>query len=177
MVRNLSLDVLEISNPCPADWEQMRGDHRVRHCDQCQLNVYNISALTGDEALALIQEQEGRFCGRLYRRADGTVITADCPRGIRAATRWALGRVAALALLILVLGCSALAVSARGGSGAAVAGTSVTRFVEGLRDLEPVQRILGWFSAPPRPAVAGKICPPPLPVTPVSPAPPSPSGP
>ena len=31
----------------------------------------------------LLEEREGRICIRLYRRADGTVITADCPVGVK----------------------------------------------------------------------------------------------
>jgi hypothetical protein len=35
--------------------------------------------MTAAEAAALIAGREGRLCARLFRRADGTVITADCP--------------------------------------------------------------------------------------------------
>jgi hypothetical protein len=34
--------------------------------------------MTSDEAASLIAGREGRLCARLFRRADGTVITADC---------------------------------------------------------------------------------------------------
>ena len=57
----------------------MCGTDRVRRCDACGLLVYNLSAMTVGEALALIQETEGRRCVRFYRRADGTVLTRDCP--------------------------------------------------------------------------------------------------
>ena len=82
-----SLDRLYVSSPCNADWETMPGDERVRFCGQCHLNVYNISALTRKQAEKLIAETEGRLCAKLYRRADGTIITRDCPIGIRAFKR------------------------------------------------------------------------------------------
>jgi carboxypeptidase family protein len=92
-----SLDRLYVSTPCKADWEIMPGNEQVRFCSQCGLNVYNISALTRKQAEKLIAETEGRLCAKLYRRADGTVITRDCPIGIRAFKRRA-SRVANAAL-------------------------------------------------------------------------------
>jgi hypothetical protein len=78
-----SLDRLYVSSPCNADWETMPGDERVRFCNQCHLKVYNISAMTRTQAEKLIAETEGRLCAKLYRREDGTIITRDCPIGIR----------------------------------------------------------------------------------------------
>src|SRR5215813_6172008 len=82
-----SLDRLYVSSPCNADWETMAGSEQVRFCGQCGLNVYNISTLTRKQAEKLIAETEGRLCAKLYRRADGTIITRDCPIGIRAIKR------------------------------------------------------------------------------------------
>lgn len=83
----------DLSSPCPARWSDMRGDDRVRHCDACQKNVYNLTAMPTEEAEALLAEEGGR-CLRLYRRADGTVLTNDCPVGLRRARArsLALGR-------------------------------------------------------------------------------------
>jgi hypothetical protein len=64
-------------------WAQMTGDDRARHCQACKLNVYNLSDMTRREAESLIASREGRLCVRFYRRADGTVLTRDCPRGLR----------------------------------------------------------------------------------------------
>lgn len=69
------------------NWEQMTGDDRARFCSLCNLQVYNIAELTRKQAVALITETEGRLCGRIYRRRDGTVITKDCPVGLRAIRR------------------------------------------------------------------------------------------
>jgi hypothetical protein len=62
----------------------MEGDDRVRFCSQCNLNVYNLSAMGLDEAEALVAGAEGRLCVRFYRRTDGTIITQDCPVGVQA---------------------------------------------------------------------------------------------
>ena len=78
---------LRVASPCPASWDQMTGDHRVRFCDLCNLPVYNIARMTRREASALIAKSEGRVCAQLYRRTDGTIITKDCPVGLRALRR------------------------------------------------------------------------------------------
>jgi hypothetical protein len=73
------LDDIRIATPCQMNWDEMPGDDRVRSCSACSRLVYNIAAMTSDEALSLIANREGRLCARLFRRADGTIITADCP--------------------------------------------------------------------------------------------------
>jgi hypothetical protein len=87
MKNNDFLNQMRIASPCPVGWEQMSGDERVRHCRLCDLHVYNISEMTRKEAQSLIQQSDGRICARLFRRADGTVITRDCPVGLRAVRR------------------------------------------------------------------------------------------
>jgi ATP-dependent 26S proteasome regulatory subunit len=73
---------LSFAARCPASWDEMEGDERVRHCTECQLNVYNVVEMTEDEALALFSEREGRVCVRVFQREDGTVLTKDCPVGV-----------------------------------------------------------------------------------------------
>ena len=83
------LDHLRIAAPCPANWDQMFSfeDERVRFCSQCNLNVYNLSGMSREEAEALINKTEGRLCVRFYRRADGSILTQNCPVGLRAIKR------------------------------------------------------------------------------------------
>jgi hypothetical protein len=76
------LDQIKIASPCTADWEQMQGTEQVRFCAECKKNVYNLSALSRRDAEALIKQTNGNLCARLYRRADGTVLTEDCPVGL-----------------------------------------------------------------------------------------------
>lgn len=109
--KTLNLDVLNnirIASPCTASWADMEGDERRRMCGQCNLHVHNISEMTAaDAAELLLGSTGGRVCVRLYRRADGTVLTADCPVGWRAvkirAARMA-GRAVSAAALLLGLG-------------------------------------------------------------------------
>ena len=75
------LNIIRIASPCAADWNEMYGDNRKRFCGDCKLNVYNLSGMPKDEAESLIMNAEGRLCVRFYKRADGSVITADCPVG------------------------------------------------------------------------------------------------
>ncbi|HRH43934.1 MAG TPA: carboxypeptidase-like regulatory domain-containing protein [Pyrinomonadaceae bacterium] len=83
-MKNFDVNKLRIATPCHFNWENMSGDERVRFCQSCKLNVYNISEMTTAEVTNLITKTEGRICGRIYRRSDGTVLTKDCPVGVRA---------------------------------------------------------------------------------------------
>jgi hypothetical protein len=102
------LDDLRVATPCRANWDEMVGDDRVRFCSDCSRSVYNIGAMTSTEAVALIAGREGRLCARLFRRADGTVVTADCPPvAVQAPVpdrfRPRFGRVHALVLILAAL--------------------------------------------------------------------------
>ena len=103
---------LRVASPCPARWADMTGDDRARFCAQCQKHVYNLSEMTAEDASELIREKEGRLCVRFFQRADGTVLTADCPVGAAAVWRRARRLVAAAVALL----CSGLAVSVWAGN-------------------------------------------------------------
>ena len=94
------LKTVRVAKPCPANWDEMDGDDRSRFCAQCQKHVYNLSAMTADEAAALIQQKEGDLCGRYFQRADGTILTADCPVGVERWRERAVRSFAAVAALI-----------------------------------------------------------------------------
>ena len=100
------LDDVRVASPCPASWDDMVGDDRVRHCAGCDKDVFNLSALTRDEAEALIRERVGNLCGRYYQRADGTIITSDCTVGI---SRRRKRRVTAAGFAALLAGAGGLA--------------------------------------------------------------------
>lgn len=103
----LELGRISIASPCSEDWESMTGDDRARSCAKCQLTVYDLSALTALEARDLIAQKEGQVCVRFFKRADGTVLTRDCPvavatsrrRGVLAGVAVAVGAVGALVAL------------------------------------------------------------------------------
>ncbi len=75
------LNNIRVASPCSANWDEMYGNDRKRFCGACKLNVYNLSGMTRVEAEDLIRQSEGRLCVRFYSRADGSVITQDCPVG------------------------------------------------------------------------------------------------
>ena len=124
------LDGLKIASPCTVSWDSMTGDERVRACAQCRLNVYNLSDMSKAEAENLIREKEGRLCVRFFRRADGTILTKDCPVGLGAA-RIKLVRLATAALGLVAM---------------IAAGVGLRRSVASC-DL-PAQRTMGLISQP-----------------------------
>lgn len=100
------LDRVRVASPCTASWDDMVGDERSRFCGACGKNVYDLSAMARDEAERFVREAEGGACVRLARRADGRVVSNDCPVGakkkrVRLAVLGAVG--AAL------VGCAAVA--------------------------------------------------------------------
>ena len=94
------LNNIKIASPCSADWNTMFGSERKRFCGECKLNVYNLSAMSIEEAEELIFRAEGRLCVRYYRRADGTILTEDCPVGWARIKRRVSGAATAVAALI-----------------------------------------------------------------------------
>jgi hypothetical protein len=101
----IELGVVRVATPCDASWDDMPGDGGRRYCDKCRLHVYDFSKLTTNEARDLLVKTEGRLCGRIYVRKDGTVLTKDCPRGIAAARRKLVGAwTAAVGFMVYAVG-------------------------------------------------------------------------
>jgi hypothetical protein len=99
------LDNIRIASPCSADWNEMYGNDRMRHCGDCKLNVYNLSGMSRDEAENLVMNAEGRLCVRFYRRPDGTIITENCPVGwAKVKARAKVYVTAAFSLVMAMLG-------------------------------------------------------------------------
>ena len=138
------LDNIRVAAPCSADWDGMFGNERVRLCEQCHLNVYNLSEMSRVEADRLINQAEGRLCVRFYRRRDGSIITQNCPVGLRAIRR-RLSRVAtAVASFLLSL----------------MAGVGFYRFADKLVSFRP--HVMGNITAadgnrPLPPGVQGEV--------------------
>lgn len=144
MNRTVALGVLEqvrVASPCTMRWEEMQSvdGERIRHCAACDLDVYNLSGMSRADAESLIRSRsESRLCIRMFRRADGTVLTTDCPVGWRAA-RLKLGRAltrvaAAIAFLL---------------SGAVLA-RARDRLISmpGLARVQPFAMITDWVKTP-----------------------------
>ena len=78
---------LRVASPCSAEWSAMHGTDTARHCELCNLKVYNLSHMTATEVRTLFNSNDTRMCARFYRRSDGTILTQDCPVGLRAIRR------------------------------------------------------------------------------------------
>lgn len=102
-----TIDDIRIASPCTAEWSKMVGDDRQRFCQDCGHNVYNVSSLTQAEVGQLLAQSE-RVCLRMFRRFDGTVMTADCPVGKR---RVRLKQAATVACGALLAGAAAAVVA------------------------------------------------------------------
>lgn len=157
----LSLDVIQVASPCTAPWEEMAGDDRVRFCGQCRLNVYNLSEMTRADATRFMQNRESRTCIRFYRRADGTVLTRDCPVGLRAVRR----RIARMAAAIVAV-CGAMMAGTLFAWSGSMNGRRTTNASSAVSS--PKTTFLQWLAPPPTwTAVQGGCPPPPSPsVTP-----------
>ena len=159
------LEVIEIASPCPADWDAMTGNDQVRFCGECKLHIYNLSGMTRPEAETLVNESEGRLCVRFFRRADGTVLTADCPVGVRVIRRRLARALAAVAAIVGFLSFGTLYTRGKAGASAVQTG--------------PLAQLIEWIEGAPR-AMAGRmlmgdVAPPP-PASRPSPRSASPSG-
>lgn len=154
------LDHVRVARPCPMRWEDMNplgpGD-RVRRCGRCELNVYNLSNMTRAQAEALLASREPgrRLCAGFYRRADGTILTRDCPVGLRAARARAARLVARLAAAAALLLTGAVLARSR----------ERDRWAGSIAQLRPFADLCQWIqgrpSPPPAPPawIAGEICP------------------
>ena len=130
----------------------MPGDDRVRFCNRCSLNVYNLAVMSPEETEALVRNRTGRLCGRLYLRGNRKATLRDCAGG----RRLKLVRRAAALAVVLVLG----AVS-----------WMLRKVDEPDRSIHPplIRKALNWIE-PPKPnksiMMLGEICPPPPPAPP-----------
>ena len=108
----------------------MEGDEARRFCGKCEKYVYDFAALTAVEARNLLIASEGRVCARIFTRADGTVLTRDCPVGISRRRAKKIAGVAAAATALL-------------GTAAASGSVPATCYVPVLKSLNSKCMMLG----------------------------------
>lgn len=143
------LDNIRVATPCRASWDGMDGDERVRFCGACRLHVYNLTEMSREEATRLVADTEGRLCVRFHRRADGTVLTRDCPVGIRMMRRRLATAVSGVFMVFLAV--AAFAVRPGGAAGDSDTESSlVDRLKVKVRQIEPFRTVLNWLDPPPR---------------------------
>jgi hypothetical protein len=153
---------LRISSPCPESWDEMPGDDRVRFCNRCSLNVYNLAVMSREEVDALVQSRRGqRLCGRLYMRGNRTATLRDCAGGRRVKL---VRRAAALAVMLVIGAVSWM----------------LRKVEEPDRSIHPplIRKALNWIEperTKPRRMVMGELPAPPAPPPPAPPAPPGPN--
>jgi hypothetical protein len=161
-----NLDLIQVASPCTASWEAMstlidhaprgarlsqgereeRRDERVRFCGECRLNVYNLSEMGREEAEEFVRQREGRMCVRFFRREDGTVLTKDCPVGVRALRQRLVRAVAAICGILFALV-----------SGTLFGNIVSRRLPGGLKS--PGEAFADWIH-PERGFITGTVCPP-----------------
>jgi len=87
-----SLEVIEVANPCPADWNAMAGDDKSRFCTHCHKFVHNLSEMPSAEVERLTCEQAGSLCARFARDPHtNQIVTLDYaprPKGTRRRAIW-----------------------------------------------------------------------------------------
>jgi hypothetical protein len=144
-----SLDTIHVASPCHAAWDDMEGDDRTRFCRQCRRTVYNLSGMTRQAAIELVAEQENQVCVRFFRRGDGTLLTRDCPVGVRNWRRRLFVGASAAALLLAALVVWSVGLVISSGAAPPPEEQRVGAF----------QRIWEmFFPPPPPPPMLGKIC-------------------
>ncbi|HEY4178095.1 MAG TPA: hypothetical protein VGM90_14710 [Kofleriaceae bacterium] len=126
------LDNIHVATPCSMDWDAMTGDERVRSCDACDKNVFNLSGMTREEAEELILEKHGNLCVRYFQRHDGTILLQDCSVGISQKRKRKVLAVGATLLL----------------GGAALFAWKVTRKGAPTAHVEQTSELLGQARAP-----------------------------
>jgi hypothetical protein len=83
----------------------MEGTDKVRFCGDCRLHVYNLSAMTRQEAQDLLREDGKVQCAYFYQRADGMMLIQDCPRGLAALAEKSKQGAAFLTRFVVVMCC------------------------------------------------------------------------
>lgn len=75
MAKKSLLDAIDVPAPCPKKWDEMIGDDKVRLCQSCDKNIYNISEMTRGEVRRLLFQSKERVCIRLAKDENGKVRT------------------------------------------------------------------------------------------------------
>ncbi len=137
-----NLGVISVASPCSQSWEQMQGDANVRFCGKCEKNVYQLDNLSTEEVRQLIIEKEGKLCWRFFVRRDGTVLTRDCPVGLRRVRQRMLASLAMACAL--VLGSAALLLRNAGFWGASqTLGSCASSFGQAGQLANPIKAVAG----------------------------------
>lgn len=97
-----------IEKPCPANWDEMKGDEKKRYCEHCQLHVHNLSEMTPDEQRDLLSSDDTRKCISYVARIDARPVDVESWLKLRTAS-WLPGWLAAIVAAL----CSSCAPTCR----------------------------------------------------------------
>jgi hypothetical protein len=80
----MNRNTLKIAEPCSERWAEMDGDDKRRFCDRCTKHVHNLSAMTRQEARALLKASKGGEtpCVTYAFGPDDRIVFADTPKPV-----------------------------------------------------------------------------------------------
>ena len=145
------LDNIKVAAPCQMNWNEMAGGDRARYCRSCEKNVYNLSEMSRDEAEKLLRTHEGKLCVRYYRRADGTIMTNNCPVGLRAIRKAYLKTAGTVAALCGTVFGAMMQFSSKSAPAEAANMGAMAAPRESITPSEPTEPVMGKFAAPAQP--------------------------
>jgi len=93
------LDRVCIAMPCSVNWDEMKGDNKVRLCGGCNKNVYNLSAMSKIEAEEILSGPT-LPCIQIMRKEEGAIVTQEKSNIIRGF--WSYGKTAVSTILSLI---------------------------------------------------------------------------
>lgn len=100
------------TSDCPVSWDEMSGGStgftRVRYCDRCRLNIYDLDGLETAEAEELVVQREGQSKVNYFQRKDKKFQVEDCRVG---AKKKLVRRAATAAAVFVVIGLTVLALT------------------------------------------------------------------
>ena len=116
-----------------------------------------METMSRTEAENLIREKEGNLCVRFYQRADGTIITDNCPVGLKLVRRpfkWLATGFAAL----MAMGVAIVHAENSKTRCANPEQPTYTPPTAKLRNIQPFKTVFDWADPKPEPiAMAGAI--------------------
>ena len=103
---------IPIPNPCDAAWDEMHDHGHHRFCDHCTTDVHDLSSLTQEEAMALLEAKKDEHLCVRYAHHEGEVFFKDSTSPVWRLSRQlegakALLAAAALVVPMLAAGCEA----------------------------------------------------------------------
>lgn len=77
-----------IQKPCPMSWDSMQGDEKRRFCEHCQLHVHNLSEMSTQEQVALMESPGERKCITYTAPTNAKPVDAGTWLTLQTATGW-----------------------------------------------------------------------------------------